>query len=1088
MPRETTVDVKALVAVLKEHVSEIRNENSKKINPTSNPVWKKIQGKLNFNISLNYLYSIVLLNRFNVMETLGFDEEPASSSFEVQYEDNDNDSISIENENNEETETIMKFKMTLSVEEWNGMITDPMSYNRKDRPNTMRSYPVLMPYEWTGPINEHFFELTKKPCCLSFKRNKILPDGNNFLQFEARCTTCNSLLIGIVTNPPAPDSRVVIDCSYNGNYQSCSGGKKRRMLNSKRSEYETKMLDGNISASFLQRKEASKLMNFGDCEPSHLPTLNALRLLKHKAYKKSLIDSDPLLAIARLKGSYPFNGIIRDVGYDKFFMHYWTASELNAYRTYARKEKHPCISIDATGGVVKRFTLQTGRETGAIFLYEVVVKDRKHSNSQFAVGHMLSERHSNIAIKGWLSEWLNNDIPLPKIVVVDQSKALIMAVVNTFTQYSTLNKYLAVCSALLRNEVQSSEIPNCMIRLDFNHTMSLVSKWNEFNNASPRFKNFYMRSIGLIISCTDFNEAKHLLWCIFSTAFSETEGLKLDKHSTSCEIAKSYLKNKISSHADVNDIEFEKFKMTYDGDDSENLENYTIDEEDTPSTSIFEEIQTSFNLCLEEAKCENNNGDRDNLQYSPGIAKKLLALCKLLPLWSAVMIPIFEYGNITESSASSESMFNDLKHRVFHHKPLPIRIDEFVQIHLESITGSMNIVSSKFQKVPEMLNTSVIEENTPEKENNDEVREFSEENWGGEVVEQKGKKTQQNDLDADPTVIPTENNDDIGKISEENRGDEVVKHKEKKRKRNYLDADPTILSYNDSSKSKCPVIGLLRNGTSSHLKGVDIGDQNYTFTNTCTFDTIAQILFCSYADSKVYSNFIDNNSEQSTYYKLIQNGVRDGITVQCYRKRAQILLEIFEQERSQKLGGSITIDSSCAANLMITRLFRKYPCYTELRKCNSCNWENNRAQETVLVNLPKEDLQSLQQAISNYFEDSVRCGSCGNTPINRNFTIGSHLFIETVTNSIPYESEFSIPLSNVPENLTILGKIFKLRGIVSFIPPITKKVSAIGHYVAYCWRSHLNSWEKYDDLIKVDRKKSVRSNTVVNCQYVVYTL
>lgn len=77
------------------------------------------------------------------------------------------------------------------------------------------------------------------------------------------------------------------------------------------------------------------------------------------------------------------------------------------------------------------------------------------------------------------------------------------------------------------------------------------------------------------------------------------------------------------------------------------------------------------------------------------------------------MTPIFKYGDITESSSTSESLFNELKNNVFQHKTLPLRIDEFVQDHIGYITGSMNIIGAK------------LKENYPEqkkrKEINDEL-------------------------------------------------------------------------------------------------------------------------------------------------------------------------------------------------------------------------------------------------------------------------------------------------------------------------------------------------------------------------------
>jgi len=77
----------------------------------------------------------------------------------------------------------------------------------------------------------------------------------------------------------------------------------------------------------------------------------------------------------------------------------------------------------------------------------------------------------------------------------------------------------------------------------------------------------------------------------------------------------------------------------------------------------------------------------------------LLDFCKLLPCWSAVMVPIFNFGNPTESSATSESLFNDLKSNVLRHKTLPLRIDEFITIHINSIIGSINLIGAKMYPV-----------------------------------------------------------------------------------------------------------------------------------------------------------------------------------------------------------------------------------------------------------------------------------------------------------------------------------------------------------------------------------------------------
>jgi hypothetical protein len=84
-----------------------------------------------------------------------------------------------------------------------------------------------------------------------------------------------------------------------------------------------------MSASAARRLEANKIMNFGDKEPSHLPTSNALRIAKCRELKQGREDNDPVLAICTMKNINPYINIIKDIGYDRFFVHYWSTTELN---------------------------------------------------------------------------------------------------------------------------------------------------------------------------------------------------------------------------------------------------------------------------------------------------------------------------------------------------------------------------------------------------------------------------------------------------------------------------------------------------------------------------------------------------------------------------------------------------------------------------------------------------------------------------------------------------------------------------------------------------------------------------------------
>jgi len=144
-----------------------------------------------------------------------------------------------------------------------------------------------------------------------------------------------------------------------------------------------------------------------------------------------------------MKTEIEFKTVINDIGLDPFFVHYHTAEQIHLYRNYARESKCPQIIIDATGSVVSNFKKYDGEKTKFLFLYEALVYDQENEFS-FTISNMLSESHTNVAIFNWLANWKKCDVPLPKITVCDQSLAILSAVVQCFTQYSSLQDYTFV--------------------------------------------------------------------------------------------------------------------------------------------------------------------------------------------------------------------------------------------------------------------------------------------------------------------------------------------------------------------------------------------------------------------------------------------------------------------------------------------------------------------------------------------------------------------------------------------------------------------------------------------------------------------
>lgn len=206
----------------------------------------------------------------------------------------------------------------------------------------------------------------------------------------------------------------------------------------------------------------------------------------------------------------------------------------------------------------------------------------------------------------------------------------------------------------------------------------------------------------------------------------------------------------------------------------------------------------------------NLNGNHNNMQYSPPLAKRLLNFCKYITCWSAVMVSIFGYGNLTESSATSESMFKDLKSIVFKHKTLPVRLDEFFKTHVESIIGSIHLIKTS------------ADQSKDEKSN-----------FQHKLISEIQDESKQPFLDVQQNPEnPILNNYDEPKknlldFTEDWMG--LGKPQNKTKNSKYLTKDPAILYCNDNSRTKSSVIGVLRNGSMPELKSIRIDNEYVSF-------------------------------------------------------------------------------------------------------------------------------------------------------------------------------------------------------------------------------------------------------------------
>lgn len=250
-----------------------------------------------------------------------------------------------------------------------------------------------------------------------------------------------------------------------------------------------------------------------------------MRIIKHRQLQKNKRHPETLTALAIMKTEEDFKDVLNDMGGNPFFLHYHCGELIHLYRGYCRQNKYPKLIVDATGSVVKNFKKFGTVKTKHIFLYEGLVYDPEKRHS-FTVTNMLSERHSNIAIFNWLANWVSGDVPRPKETICDQSLALLSAIVQCFTQYSSLQEYINICSDLVLGDLSSNShwLPKCFVRTDVAHFIKVASKWIPLKTVPRRVREVILRTIGLLIKFQSLNDMYALLLSLFVVLINETDG------------------------------------------------------------------------------------------------------------------------------------------------------------------------------------------------------------------------------------------------------------------------------------------------------------------------------------------------------------------------------------------------------------------------------------------------------------------------------------------------------------------------------------------------------------------------------------
>nr|XP_049584403.1 tRNA (guanine-N(7)-)-methyltransferase non-catalytic subunit wdr4 isoform X1 [Syngnathus scovelli] len=457
---------------------------------------------------------------------------------------------------------------------------------------------------------------------------------------------CHGLLNINCGREPEINSPIILNCFIKNSDDSLHTGSSKRFLSGQlRVQVAKELCEGRMEPHVWRTSQANKLMDFGDSEPSHLPNLATLCKAKQEKNDLALGDKSPIVSLQMLKYSAPHSDSLKDIGLDKFFCHYWSQTQMHVYKTL--KKSHPILCVDATGSIVKKLMRPNGM-SGHIFLYQGVMTG--HTSSSVPVVQMLSEKHDVNAITQWLKEWIHAGAPAPKEAVSDFPLAILGALVEAFTPHPDLKSYINECFNILRGN-QPGHLPPCFVRVDIAHCIKMICRWDCLKNKRPCVKDFFVRSIAQLLKSQCLQHAKELLRAITIVALSETEGNDSSGAPIPSEKCKKYSRAQIAEEfVPISDEEVEGQE---------------------PGNALNQYIQTNVRQWVTEV-CEESRSlpwlvriETTSTSFII-IIPHITRLGSYLPLWTAIIVPLFKITRITASSAAVEAEFKNIKKRPFH--------------------------------------------------------------------------------------------------------------------------------------------------------------------------------------------------------------------------------------------------------------------------------------------------------------------------------------------------------------------------------------------------------------------------------------
>lgn len=946
------------------------------------PIYRTLHEALLGKLSIDAII-LTLKRNFNYL----FDvKEKNPDSDELSVKDNQNSQVSSEHssclesdiENERPTSRRRSFSIFFDTQEWRDI--QPFQYVLprcdKTKPNVMfRTVTKLQRNKWTGLLREKIWLQSKNPCTWTFKKNIVY--SNSDILCKGLCNQCDAMIC-VERNDTclATENMIELKCTiFNENTNFKHNQNKKIRL----TQYHKKNLQDELKTKkplTVKNLLVNKLMETGDSEPTFVPSLHTLQQLKHATKQSNFLHPSPILSTWSLAFTPPYDKCIRKICLFPFFLLYWTPEQSSFIEYYIKSQKYVKVSIDATGSILKKisvpdvnvYTQVQNKNRKHIFLY--VLMCYRDSGSSVPLCQMLSELNTLDNIANFLKEWLDGKA-VPNECVTDDSSALLGAVSKAFNGFSSTNAYIDRCFELLEARYNKmgfveSHIPPCYMRLDKSHFIKNLYKQAVFDHVDPRVKFFYIKSLLLLRQTENYDDVKKILQLIVTIACNRYGGLT-DKNTLSrCASSLTQLQNLLINVENPQETSTED--VTSDFINLENITDPTVDNALCSLCDIIEKRETLYNESVKK------NLDDENMYFFPTIIKLLKRLIKKIPLWGEVMNTFYPHARSSPSSSNVENYFKDIKTNFINPKDSRLRLDEFIQLHVPQIQGTLKSAiatekaiepceSTMISKIAN--NLTVMEDSTFTKESVFLESPVTTENWKGQM---------------------------------------------------------------SSETKELKQVHILKNGSlvPSYTSNVEV-------FNTCAFDCIFQSLAVGVVDrSKIKAHAI--RAKSNLICKFILSLASGSPDPEIYKNRTAILLQNQNPQEIPKSGPYLINCVTSSSNIIQTIIFPIYHSAIREKKCLKARCRDISNILTKLPYIPIDEniikdkgITSLNLSINNSIKkEKGTCSNC-NSPVIYNYYFQNILFMElssTETNNI----------DNIPIEITVKKQKYTLLAVIEFIP------------------------------------------------------